>query len=106
VAFYVVVLELSTTVTVVILLACVALVFVPIKYVYPSRTDAFWKLNLSLAGLWLVLYGVILATFPDPNLFLIWLSLVYVAYYVAVSVYLTMISPRRRAKRADSAAVG
>ena len=105
VAFYVVVLELSTTVTVVILLACVALVFVPIKYVYPSRTDAFWKLNLSLAGLWLVLYGVILATFPDPNLFLIWLSLVYVAYYVAVSVYLTMISPRRRAKRADSAAV-
>ena len=99
VAFYVVVLELSNTVTVVILLACVALVFVPIKYVYPSRTDAFWKVNLSLASLWLVLYGVILATFPDPNMFLIWLSLVYVAYYVAVSVYLTMISPRRRARQ-------
>ncbi len=43
VAFYVVVLDLSTTVTVVILLACVALVFVPIKYVYPSRTDVFWS---------------------------------------------------------------
>ena len=98
-AFYVVVLELSTTVTVVILLACAVLVFVPIKYVYPSRTDAFWMLNLSLAGLWLVLYGVILATFPDPNMFFVGLSLAYVAYYVAVSVYLTMISPRRRARQ-------
>ena len=45
-----------------------------------------------------MLYGVILATFPDPNMFLVWLSLVYVAYYVAVSIYLTMISPRRRAR--------
>jgi len=100
VAFYVVVLELSTTATVVILLACAAMVFVPIKYVYPSRTDAFWVLNLSLASLWLVLYGVILATFPEPNTFFVGLSLVYVAYYVAVSVYLTMISPRRRARQA------
>ncbi len=104
VAFYVVVLELSTTVTVVILLACAVLVFVPIKYVYPSRTDAFWMLNLSLAGLWLVLYGVILATFPDPNMFFVGLSLAYVAYYVAVSIYLTMISPRRRARQSAGAA--
>ena len=102
VAFYVVVLELSTTVTVVILLACAVLVFVPIKYVYPSRTDAFWMLNLSLAGLWLVLYGVILATFPEPNTFFVGLSLAYVAYYVAVSVYLTMISPRRRARQSSA----
>jgi phosphatidylcholine synthase len=76
---------------------------VPIKYVYPSRTDAFWVLNLSLAALWLVLYGVILATFPDPNMFFVGLSLAYVAYYVAVSVYLTMISPRRRARQAAGA---
>jgi phosphatidylcholine synthase len=99
VAFYVVVLELSASATAVILLACAVLVFVPIKYVYPSRTNAFWALNLTLAGLWLVLYGVILATFPDPNMFFVGLSLVYVAYYVGLSVYLTMISPRRRARR-------
>ncbi len=102
VAFYVVVLELSSTVTAVILLACAVLVFVPIKYVYPSRTNAFWALNLSLAGLWLVLYAVILATFPDPNMFFVGLSLAYVAYYVAVSVYLTTISPRVRARQAAS----
>ena len=61
-------------------------------------------LNLSLAGLWLVLYGVILATFPDPNMFFVGLSLAYVAYYVAVSIYLTMISPRRRARQSAEAA--
>jgi phosphatidylcholine synthase len=101
VAFYVVVLELSSVVTAVILLACVALVFVPIKYVYPSRTNAFWQLNLSLAGLWLVLYAIVLATFPDPNAIAVWLSLAYVAYYVVVSVYLTVINPRKQARAAS-----
>ena len=46
-----------------------------------------------------MLYGVILATFPEPNTFFVGLSLAYVTYYVAVSVYLTMISPRRRARQ-------
>ena len=98
VAFYVVVLELSATVTAVILLVCAALVFVPIKYVYPSRTNAFWALNLSLAGLWLVLYAVILVSLPDPNMPVVVLSLAYVAYYVVVSVYLTMKSRTNRAR--------
>ena len=98
VAFYVVVLELSATFTAVILLVCAALVFVPIKYVYPSRTNAFWALNLSLAGLWLVLYAVILVSLPDPNLPVVALSLAYVAYYVVVSVYLTMKSRTNRAR--------
>jgi phosphatidylcholine synthase len=103
VAFYVVVLELSPTVTAVILLVCAAMVFVPIKYVYPSRTNAFRALNLSLAGLWLILYAVILVSFPGPNMFVVGLSLAYVAYYVVVSVYLTMISPRRRARQVTGA---
>ena len=38
VAFYVVVLDLTPAITAVILLGCSVLVFVPIKYVYPSRT--------------------------------------------------------------------
>ena len=61
VAFYVVVLDLSPTVTAAILLACAALVFVPVKYLYPSRTNSLRALNLTLAGLWLVLYAAILA---------------------------------------------
>jgi phosphatidylcholine synthase len=104
VAFYVVVLDVRPGVTAAILLACAVLVFVPIKYVYPSRTKVFRALNLSLAALWLVLYAVILADVPDPNALVVALSLGYVAYYLVASVYLTMLSPRTRALRAAARA--
>ncbi|CAN5124669.1 CDP-alcohol phosphatidyltransferase family protein [soil metagenome] len=105
IAFYVVVLGLGPWVTAGILISCTVLVFVPIKYVYPSRTNAFWQANLSLATLWLVLYAVILAQMPDPNVLVVGLSLLYVAYYLVVSVYLTMVSPIRqdRAERREAA---
>ena len=96
VAFYVVVLDLPPAATAVLVLVCAVLVFVPVKYVYPSRTSTFRTLNLTLAGLWVVLYGVILAGMPDPNTVLVALSLGYVAYYALLSVYLTAVRPRIR----------
>jgi len=98
VAFYVVVMELSPTVTATILVVCSGLVFVPVKYLYPSRTQRFRALNLTLAGLWLVLYAAILSSFPRQDALLVWLSLTYVAYYVVMSVYLTVITRRRAAR--------
>ena len=90
VAFYVVVLHLSPAVTAVILVTCAVLVFVPVKYIYPSRTPRFRALNLTLAALWLVLYAIILLGVPDPSRLAVVLSLVYLAYYVIASVYLTV----------------
>ncbi|CAA9355867.1 MAG: Phosphatidylcholine synthase [uncultured Nocardioidaceae bacterium] len=97
VAFYVVVLELSPTVTAVILLVCAGLVFVPVKYLYPSRTNSFRRLNLALASLWLVLYAVVLAGAPEPHPVAVGLSLAYVAYYFVMSVVVTLRSPRVKA---------
>jgi phosphatidylcholine synthase len=96
VAFYVVVLDLSPTVTATILLVCAALVFVPVKYLYPSRTRMFRVLNLTLASLWLVLYAVILGNVPDPHPLVVGLSLLYIAYYVLASVYATLRGRLRR----------
>ena len=96
VAFYVVVLELGPVVTAVLVAACAVLVFVPVKYVYPSRTNAFRALNLGLAALWLALYAVILLDLPDPHPVAVGLSLAYVGYYVVVSVYLTTRGRRVR----------
>ncbi len=96
VAFYVVVLGLGAAVTSTILLLCAALVFVPVKYVYPSRTNTLRALNLALAGLWLVLYAAILAGFPEPSTVLVGASLAYIAYYTAISVYLTLRGPGAR----------
>ncbi len=103
VAFYVVVLELPAVVTAVIVVGCAILVFVPVKYVYPSRTNAFRALNLALAALWLALYAVILLDYPDPDPVAVGLSLAYVGYYVVVSVYLTLTDRRVRDARAAAA---
>jgi phosphatidylcholine synthase len=90
VAFYAVVLDLAPALTATILVVCAILVFVPIKYIYPSRTTTLRALNLTLAALWLVLYAVILVDMPQPSLVLVGLSLAYIAYYFLASVYLTV----------------
>jgi phosphatidylcholine synthase len=88
-AFYVVVMDLGTVATTVMLGVLTVLVFVPVKYVYPSRTAHLWTLNMVLATLWLALFAVIVALLPDPPLLLVGLSLAYVVYYVGLSVWLT-----------------
>ena len=96
VAFYAVVLDLPPAAVSAILVICAVLVFVPIKYIYPSRTNSFRRLNLGLAGLWLVLYAVILAGMPHPNRVALALSLAYMAYYFLASV---LITTRQRVRR-------
>jgi phosphatidylcholine synthase len=94
VAFYVVVLEIPPTPTALILVVCAIFVFVPIRYLYPSRTKVFRRLNLALTALWLVLYAVLLVQAPDPSAILVVLSLGYLVYYAGMSIYLTLILPR------------
>jgi phosphatidylcholine synthase len=89
VAFYVIVLELGTAWTTALVLVFAVLVFVPVKYLYPSRTETLWYLNMSLATVWLVLFGVITASLPDAPLVPVVLSLGYLAYYVLLSLWLT-----------------
>ena len=94
VAFYVVVADMPEATTVAVLAVCTVLVFVPVKYVYPSRTATLWHLNMALAVAWLAAYAVITALLPDPPGALVALSLAYPAYYFAVSLWLTTASRR------------
>ncbi|WP_122816610.1 CDP-alcohol phosphatidyltransferase family protein [Nocardioides pantholopis] len=95
VAFYVIVLELSVATTTAVLLAFAVLVFVPVKYVYPSRTATLWGLNMTLATIWLVLFGLITWQFPDPPLALVVVSLAYPIVYLAESLWLTARTAQR-----------
>jgi phosphatidylcholine synthase len=90
VAFYVVVLELGVAATTLVLIVLAVLVFVPIKYVYPSRTETLWYTNMTLATLFLVLFGAITSQLPDVPVVLTGLSIAYLAYYVAISIWLTL----------------
>lgn len=62
------------------------LVFVPIKYIYPSRNS--YLRNLTLAFTYL--YGAVgvwgLLQYPNVPQWVVWASFVYVAYYVVLSL--------------------
>ncbi len=93
-AFYAIVTEWNPTTVAAVLVVCSALVFVPIRYLYPSRTEAFRGVNIGLTVVWLLAYAVIVAQMPDPSLWWVGLSVAYLAYYIGMSLYLTFRSPR------------
>lgn len=97
VALYVIVLGLSDAAVATILLVCAVLVFVPVKYLYPSKTKVHRVLNLVLAGAWLVTYALMLLQYPDPHPVVVTVSLAYVVYYVGTSVWMTVRNPHRGA---------
>jgi phosphatidylcholine synthase len=89
VAFYIIVLDLGLVSVAVLLTICAALVFLPVGYVYPSRTDTLRGVTLALTTLWLVSYAVLLGQLPPVDPIWLTISLGYVAYYVALSLHLT-----------------
>jgi phosphatidylcholine synthase len=105
VAFYVFVLDIGTTWTAVILLICSILVFVPIRYVYPSRTKVFRGLNIGFTALWLATYAILLVQHPDTQPVVVALSFAYLVYYAGLSLYLTLVLPRLPAKRLSRDAI-
>ena len=89
VAFYVIVLDLGDLVTAAVLVLFAILVFVPIRYLYPSRMQALQGLTLTLTVVWLVSYAVLVVQLPDPNPWVVAVSLGYMAYYWGLSIWLT-----------------
>ena len=96
VAFYAIVLDLGPAAVAAVLVVCSALVFVPVRYLYPSRTPVLQGFSLALTAVWLVTYAVLLVQVPDPHPAVVVLSLAYIAYYVAVSLWLTARAAARR----------
>lgn len=92
VAFYVIVFNLPAATVATILVICSILVFVPIRYLYPSRTVTFQPLTLALTGLWLVGYALVLLPLPAIRPIVANFSLLYLTYYLGMSVYLTLKS--------------
>ena len=93
VVFYLWVLEWPGWASALLLAAFAIGVFVPIRYVYPSRTTTLRPLTISLGVAWaLALLWAIAHLEPRPKT-LVAATLLYVAYYFALSFVLT----RRRA---------
>ena len=77
-----------------VVVLCAGLVFVPIRYVYPSRTVPLRGLTTSLGVAWAVLLGILIWQLPSPSRWLLGASLSYPLYYTLLSVYLQTTLPR------------
>ena len=91
VVFYMLLFGLPDTVNGVILLALAAMVFVPIRYVYPSRTPVLSWLTNSLGVIWGVLLGVMLWQYPAISRPLLLASLMFPMYYFGLSLWLQFV---------------
>jgi phosphatidylcholine synthase len=69
------------------------MVFVPIRYLYPTQAPRFRALSLGLSLVWGLMFVWILCSLPEPPMWLVWASTSYPAYYVLVSFYLHLTMP-------------
>jgi len=60
VAFYVFALELSQAATALVVLACVVLTFVPLKWAHPLRTPLLWQVTVVGVALWVLAAAFVL----------------------------------------------
>jgi phosphatidylcholine synthase len=83
---YMMMLKLNPWINLAVLVICNILIFVPVKYVYPSRTVRLRRLTLVLTyiygavGIWAILQ------YPNVPVWAIWASFIYIAYYTVLSL--------------------
>ncbi len=94
VVLYLFVADLPREVNATILVGLAALVLVPIRYVYPSRTPVLRGTTLALGSLWGVLMFLMVWELPVVSR-PVWLgSLVFPVYYTGLSLVLHLRAPR------------
>jgi len=93
VAFYLYALETPRWINGFVVLILCALVFVPLRYLYPSRTPILRGLTLGLGILWGISILWVLYQLPQASFPLVIASLFYPAYYTILSLWL---AARRR----------
>ena len=73
----------------VVVLVLAALTVAPVRFLYPNLAPRPWKLPVMLGALvWVVMLGAMLPAYPRVPGWLVWLSLVYPAFYTALSLHL------------------
>lgn len=74
--------------TAALLVALAVLVFVPLRYVYPSRTVVLMPVTVALGFSWGALMLLAMWWWTGSPAWLLWASLVFPAYYVGLSLWL------------------
>jgi phosphatidylcholine synthase len=95
VVFYLMALGTSPITNAAVLVTLAVLVFVPIGYVYPSRTPVWQRATVVLGTAWAASVFVMAWQWPDVSRRLLHVSLAYPVYYAALSLVLHARRVRR-----------
>jgi phosphatidylcholine synthase len=101
VALYLFCLGYTPLVNTIITVVLGLMVFVPVKYIYPSRTEPMRPVTLIFAALWAPATLALIPALPSPNPILLYTSLAFVVYYFVMSFAL-YAHPQRRAARSST----
>jgi len=85
---YLILLEPNPWMSLFWIMLCGVLVFIPIKYAYPSRMLRFQRPTITLAYLWAAVLALVISMYPNHPIWLVWVSLLYAVYYVGISLYM------------------
>jgi phosphatidylcholine synthase len=88
VVVYLYILQPPRIVNAILLVVLAVLVFVPIRYIYPSRTRTFQRVTLFLGATWAALFTFMIFRLPDTGGPWTALSLVFPVWYIALSLWL------------------
>ena len=99
VALYLFCLGFAPVVNATIVAVLALMVFVPIKYIYPNRTELMRPLTLALAAIWAVVTAAMLPILPAHSDLLLYTSLGFVVYYFVMSFALHAHPARIAARR-------
>ena len=101
VVFYLLILKWSQVTNAVILLGLAAMVFVPIRYVYPSRMPVLRWPTIALGSIWGVLLFTMMWQYPAIVKPVLYASLVFPVYYFGLS-FVLQLKTAKTAKDAKS----
>ena len=90
IAFYFYTLKTPPWINAFTILFLSVLVFVPIKYIYPSRSPHFRRLTNTLGSLWGLAVMITIYLLPEPPRSILFVSLLFPAYYTVLSLGLTL----------------
>lgn len=90
VVFYLFLLNLPVTFASVILLIFAVTVFLPVKFVYPTRTPFLRSLTLLLGALFVLQFLALIYFFDESSPLLIYTSFLFPFYYFGLSFYLNI----------------
>ena len=90
VAFYLYLLNSPLWINAFLIIALSVLVFLPIKFIYPSRTPRFRAATNILGALWGAAVLYLIYRLPESSIPIVFASLAFPAYYIALSLWLEL----------------